>query len=239
MGKGASEEVISREVSEKALAEPAAHDLSWPSVIPGVPAPHSPFPLFPLFPLSFLHNPVHLKQPTPREFLNPQIHMFTPHLQISNVLELDVPRLRKLGLDALLLDVDCTLKEYRAEDVTSEVAAWLHQLREAGVGLCLVSNGHGPRIGRLAKRLDLPFVSNALKPLPWGCRSAVRMMGFDRQRTAMVGDQVFADVMAGRLAGLFTILVDPIRPEQEPWFTRLKRPLENRLVTRGVVENDQ
>ena len=46
-------------------------------------------------------------------------------------------------------------------------------------------------------------------------------------RTAMVGDQVFADVMAGRLAGVFTILVRPIHPEDEPWFTRWKRPWEN------------
>ena len=39
----------------------------------------------------------------------------------------------------------------------------------------------------------------------------------------MVGDQLFADILAGRLAGLTTFLVEPIHPEEEPWFTRLKR----------------
>ena len=156
----------------------------------------------------------------------------TPHLRVRSVLELDPPRLGGLGLDALLLDVDCTLKEYRADDVPDEIAAWLAGLREAGVGLCLVSNGHAARIGWLAGRHGLAFVPNALKPLPWRCRAAVRQRGFDPARTAMVGDQLFADVMAGRLAGLVTILVDPIHPEQEPWFTRLKRPLERRLIAR-------
>jgi HAD superfamily phosphatase (TIGR01668 family) len=156
-------------------------------------------------------------------------HPFTPHVRIESVTELSPARLRELGLDALLLDVDCTLKRYRAEEVTPEVAAWLEALRAAGVGLCLVSNGRGPRIGRFAATLDLPFVSGALKPLPFGCRRAVRQQGFDRARTAIVGDQIFADIVAGRLAGLRTILVRPIHPEEEPWFTRLKRPLERML----------
>ena len=63
-----------------------------------------------------------------------------------------------------------------------------------------------------------------------GCRAAVRKMGFRPQRTAMVGDQLFADVMAGRLAGLRSILVRPIHPEEEPWFTRLKRRPERLLL---------
>jgi predicted HAD superfamily phosphohydrolase YqeG len=45
---------------------------------------------------------------------------------------------------------------------------------------------------------------------------------------------VFADVMAARAAGLRSILVRPIHPEEEPWFTRLKRPLE-RLVMRRIL----
>lgn len=163
--------------------------------------------------------------------------LLTPHLVAESVLELSVPRLRELGLDALLLDVDCTLKRYRSQEVSEEVARWLAELREAGVGLCLLSNGKGKRIREFAERLDIPFVANACKPLPRGCRRALARMGFDRQRTALVGDQVFADVMAARAAGLTSILVRPIHPEEEPWFTRLKRPLE-RLVLPRIPPRD-
>jgi len=156
--------------------------------------------------------------------------LLVPHLRVESVLDLGVDRLRELELDALLLDVDCTLKSYRSEAAGAEVTAWLDELRAAGIGLCLVSNGLRRRVRRLAEGLDLPFVSRAGKPLPFGCRAAVRKMGFNRQRTAMVGDQLFADVMAGRLAGLSSILVRPIHPEEEPWFTRLKRPAERLLL---------
>ena len=48
----------------------------------------------------------------------------------------------------------------------------------------------------------------------------------------MVGDQLFADVMAGRLAGVRSILVEPIHPEEEPWLTRLKRRPEQFVLGR-------
>ena len=168
--------------------------------------------------------------------------LLTPHLRVESVLDLTPQRLRALGVDALLLDVDCTLKRYRSEEIGPEVTAWLQGLGEAGIGVCLVSNGRGSRIGRLAEKLDLPFVAKACKPFPWGCKAAVRKMGFDRRRTAMVGDQLFADVMAGRLAGMQSILVRPIHPEEEPWFTRLKRPLERfflRRMERDGTPDDQ
>lgn len=164
-----------------------------------------------------------------------------PDYRIDSVLELDVERLRTLGIDSLLLDVDCTLKNYRATEVRPEVAAWLESLRAAGIGVCLVSNGRGGRIGRFAEKYGVPFIGKACKPLPLGCSRAIRRMGFDPKRTAMVGDQVFADIMAGHLAGLRTILVEPIQPEEEPWFTQLKRPFERRLLRwlarRGCFDN--
>lgn len=157
----------------------------------------------------------------------------TPRLCVDSVIELTTVRLRELGLDALLLDVDCTLKRYRETELRREVICWLDEIRAAGILVCLVSNGLGQRIGRLAATLGVPFVAKACKPLPFGCSRAVRQLGVDRRRTAMVGDQVFADVAAGNLAGLYTILVRPLHPEDEPWYTRLKRPFEN-WILRGV-----
>jgi uncharacterized protein len=168
------------------------------------------------------------QSPIPRSPL--LLRLFQPDLRIATVQELSLPRLRALGLDALLLDADCTIKRYRSRECVPEAARWLSELRAAGIGLCLVSNGLENRVRRFAEGAGLPFVAQAMKPLPFGCRRAMRRMGFPPGRTAMVGDQVFADVMAGRLAGLRTILVDPINPEEEPWFTRLKRRPERFLL---------
>ena len=96
----------------------------------------------------------------------------TPHHRIASVLELTPQRLRDLGLESLLLDADGTLKRYSREECVPGVAEWLDAMRQAGFGLCLVSNGLGPRIGRFARPLGLPFVARAMKPLPLGCRAS-------------------------------------------------------------------
>ena len=151
---------------------------------------------------------------------------FQPHLYLDSVTELTPERLSSLGLKSLLLDVDCTLKHYKSKELPPETARWLNDMKEHNIGLCLVSNGRSRRIRQFAESVHIPCIALALKPLPFGLNRAVRRMNFDRKTTAMVGDQVFADILAGKFAGLFTILVTPLNPEDEPWFARMKRPLE-------------
>jgi len=160
----------------------------------------------------------------------PRARLFGPHVRTGSVCDLTADRLVEMNVDAVLVDVDCTLKAYRDDDVSIEVAAWLVALRDAGIKVCIVSNGHGCRIEKLAKVLELPHVAMALKPLPFGLRRAMKLIGADPRRTAMVGDQLFADVLAGRLAGLRTVMVTAISPEQEPWPTQLKRLPERWLM---------
>lgn len=160
------------------------------------------------------------------------LRIFTPHYRIRRVWELTPARLQQWGLHALLLDVDCTLTRYRRGEALPEALAWIEQLRLSGFKLCLVSNGLGPRIHEFAERLELPCVARAMKPLPGGIRRALQMIEAQPSQTAIVGDQLFADVMAGRLAHIRSILVDPIHPEEEPWFTRMKRLPEKVLLSR-------
>jgi HAD superfamily phosphatase (TIGR01668 family) len=157
------------------------------------------------------------------------LSIVTPNLHLASVLDVNTALLGRLGLEGLLLDVDCTLKDHGAPDFPGPVKAWAKRLQVDGIRLCLLSNGKPRRIGGLARQLDVPFVAAALKPLPWGCLRGLEQLGLPRHRVAVVGDQLFADVLAGRLAGLFTILLRPTSPV-EPWFTRLKRPVERRVL---------
>ena len=133
----------------------------------------------------------------------------TPHLHVDNVFQLHALHLRAMGVRALLLDVDGTLKTFRATAFCEKVAHWAKAMQASGISMCLLSNGMGHRIGQLAGQLDVPFVARAIKPLPFGCHRAI--------------------VLAGHLAGLKTILVTPASLD-EPWFTGLKRPIERRLL---------
>ncbi len=161
------------------------------------------------------------------------LRLVTPHYRVANVCELTPARLQQWGIRALLLDVDCTLTRYRYPEPPPETTAWIEQLCAAGIKLCLVSNGMGGRIRGFAERLQLPCIAKAMKPLPRGIRAAMAKLEATASETAIVGDQLFADIMAGRLAGILTILTPPIHPEEEPWYTRLKRVPEGFLLRRS------
>lgn len=158
------------------------------------------------------------------------INLLRPHLRVHKVFDLDAATLQRHGLDATLLDIDNTLVPYRASDFR-EAGRWIQQISAAGIRVALLSNGHTHRVARIAELLNVPFRAKALKPMPFGCRNLVRSLRLDSSRTCLVGDQVFADVLAGRLAGLFTILVNPVSSD-EPWFTKVKRPFERSLLAR-------
>lgn len=159
--------------------------------------------------------------------------LVTPHLQLHSVLDLTAEKLQSEGRTGLLLDLDCTLKDYRATEIDRPVREWIRNLKASGMRLCLLSNGKKHRIARYSSELQIPFVAKALKPLPFGCRAAIRLLDLSPQNVAIVGDQVFADIMAGRLAKLFTILVRPTSSD-EPIWTRVKRPFE-RFVLKHIA----
>ncbi|GHT19687.1 haloacid dehalogenase [Planctomycetales bacterium] len=157
-------------------------------------------------------------------------HWLQPDLQLARITELTPELLEQYGLQTLLLDVDCTLKHYRSHEIPPDIVRWLDTMKQRSIGLCLVSNGRACRIKEFAELVQIPFVAPALKPLPFGCNAALKSLNFNRKTTAMVGDQVFADLMAGKFAGLFTVLVTPLNPDEEPWFARMKRPLEKLVL---------
>jgi len=159
-------------------------------------------------------------------------HWFHPNVILDSVAQITPELLQKHGIRSLLLDVDSTLKRYRATEIPAEAVRWIESLQEVGIQCCLLSNGRKHRIQPIAEQVGVPFIAPAMKPSPFGCRAAIKAMGFDPKATAMVGDQVFADILAGKLANIFTILVTPIHPEEERWYTRIKRPLERWVLPR-------
>ena len=165
--------------------------------------------------------------------------MLLPHVYLSSATSIDAAFLRARAIEGLLLDIDGTLKDFAALTVPLPVVHWLKQLDRSGIRMCLFSNGRTARIATLASQLGLPFVAEAMKPSPAGCRRGLEILQLPPRKVAVIGDQIFADILAGRLAGLQTVLVRPTS-RVEPWFTRLKRPFEAPilLMLRGRLDAD-
>ncbi|AEV17171.1 HAD superfamily (Subfamily IIIA) phosphatase, TIGR01668 [Thermus sp. CCB_US3_UF1] len=149
--------------------------------------------------------------------------MLFPRAVLPSLLHLTPAWLRARGLQGVILDLDNTLLPYGEEDPPPPYRAWLEDLK-AEVPIYLLSNALPERFARVQGRLGLPGHAPALKP--WlGFRKALRALGLPAREVAVVGDQVFTDVLGGNLVGAYTVLVPPLR-EKEFFYTRFIRMLE-------------
>ncbi len=161
--------------------------------------------------------------------------LFKPGIWIKNVLSIDEDFLKQHGIDALILDLDNTLSMHGDPAAEQGIPEWLDKMHGLGVKMMVVSNNTTRRVAPLAGKLGLPFIANGAKPLTIGITRALRILGTDRERTAVVGDQIFTDVMGGNLAHTQTILVEPFHLEKGILF-KIKRGAESLVFRRDFTK---
>ena len=139
--------------------------------------------------------------------------------------------LHERGIRALVLDVDNTLTAHDSQELTPGVADWIERMRDAGIALRISSNNTAARVRPFAEKLGLPFVSFSLRPAPRGLRIARRALGVEKREMALVGDQVFTDMLAAKFYGITVLMVQPVAPDFK-WNIRFKRVLERPILAR-------
>ncbi len=141
--------------------------------------------------------------------------------------DIDYDRLYDQGIRLLLFDIDNTLELYTAANPGEKLQQLAKKLKEKGFRIALLSNGKEPRVARFGAVLQASYQYKAGKPLPKGVRKAIAEAGVTPKETAVIGDQLFTDCMAGNLAGTYTIYTEPLSREVDEAITRPKRPLES------------
>lgn len=159
-----------------------------------------------------------------------------PKIYLQNVQEITYEMLEKEGILGLILDVDNTLIDYY-KNMPEGVLEWCAALKQRGIKFCIASNSNKKeKVEMVAKKLDIPYVYFAKKPLKKGLRIAGNKMGLESNKIAVVGDQIFTDVLGANRTGMFSILVDPIE-EKDILITLIKRPIENYIKKKYKERN--
>jgi HAD superfamily phosphatase (TIGR01668 family) len=156
--------------------------------------------------------------------------MLGPDRFAPRLCEVTFEELEAAGISGLILDLDNTLVGWGESEIALEHLDWVRAARERGVRMVMLSNNFSDRVTQIAGRMEIPFVANACKPLPIGFLRALQRLGLPRRCVAVVGDQLFTDVLGGKICGLYTILTEPIETKDHPvtkmfrFFERLMLP---------------
>ena len=158
-------------------------------------------------------------------------YLLTPDYLFDRFDQVTPEFLSSLGIRGLLIDIDNTLAPYEEPEPNERVRKWVHDMRESGVTVILVSNNHAPRVERFNRELGLLAFHDCHKPSKKRLLRIAEKGGAALSETAALGDQVFTDVWGARMIGVRAILVPPIR-DKKTLFFRFKRALEAPILRR-------
>lgn len=155
--------------------------------------------------------------------------LLQPRFRFYRVTDITPDFLEQNGIKGLLLDVDNTLSTDKGQELLEGLPEWIAAMKNSGVRLTVISNAARARLVPFAAKIGMQFVHRAAKPLFWGYLAGVKRLGLKRKQTAMVGDQLFTDILGANLLGMPSILVEPILLETGKSFV-LRRRLEQKIL---------
>ena len=162
------------------------------------------------------------------------LNLLKPSQTVTNIHEIDFDALRQAGINALILDIDDTLIPRKLNDVSPQVFEWVVERKEQGFKLCLTSNSRHPmRVKFIGETLDLPAMSLGFKPLPFAFWRSLKILNAKPAECAMIGDQLFMDILGANLLNIYSIFVKPLSEETflpRKWMRQAEEWVLNKIL---------
>ena len=132
------------------------------------------------------------------------------------IYNISLSKLKKEGINCLLIDVDGTLVNRKTTKISKNVKNWITDSKKL-FSLYLISNNPSKkRIAKIAKELNLRYKYNASKPRKKVTLSAIKEIGREPKNIAIIGDRIFTDIIVGNRCDIKTILVKRLNRDGLP-----------------------
>ena len=135
---------------------------------------------------------------------------YFPYEYAESVFTIDYHKLLDMGFEAVIFDIDNTLVHH-GDGSTPKVDALFAGIQKLGLKTLLLSNNNEERVQMFIENIDTPYIHLADKPNPGGYEKALEILGVEKSKAVMVGDQVFTDILGANRCGMASILVKYIR----------------------------
>jgi len=150
---------------------------------------------------------------------------FKPDYIYETIYDINFDMLKNEGIKLLLIDIDNTIIPWDSSAVDKDLKELFQQLKKKGFLVRILSNAPKERVKEISEELGVKGIGRSLKPLTLNFKKSIIDEGYTSKQTAMIGDQIFTDLLGAKLSGVKSILVDPLS-EKELKATKLMRLLE-------------
>ena len=162
-----------------------------------------------------------------------------PDIFVETIYDIDLKDMKARGIKAFFFDIDNTIEEYSTPVPTDNSISLFRKMAEEGFIVAIISNAKESRVLKFVRgfpKNNFPqvyYVFEALKPRKKGFKYLSDKLNLKPSEIAMVGDQVFTDILGGNNFGALSIAVRPINLKIEPGFVRFKRFFERPFAAYG------
>lgn len=162
-----------------------------------------------------------------------------PDIYVDKITSISINYLNKNNIKGIIVDMDNTLINHKTNIEIDGLKEWIQEVKDAGIKIIIVSNSiKRKNVLKVSEEYDLPYVYVALKPLGFGLRKGRKKMGLKKEEVAVVGDQIFTDVLGANRKNMHSILVLPIEKGQESIYTGFARKFEKNVIKKYLKQNE-
>lgn len=153
-----------------------------------------------------------------------------PDYNVVSLFDIDFKEIKALGVNAVLFDLDSTVMPSRSGEYPPKVIELLNGLNQNFVVAIISNNKRKEYIDKVQSMSNFTVIGHANKPSPKVMREFLKSVNVSPEQAVMIGDRPLTDILAGKLLGSKTILVDSITRESENKLTRFVRKLERLTI---------
>ena len=153
-----------------------------------------------------------------------------PDYNVVSLFDIDYNELGQKGIKVFLFDLDSTVMPSKSGKYPDNVLSLLESLSKSFKIAIISNNTNKEYIEKVQSISNFPVIGNAKKPSIKIMKEFIQSLEIKPHETVVVGDRPLTDILAGKLLGAKTILVDSISRETENKPTRFVRKLERLTI---------
>ena len=155
------------------------------------------------------------------------MNKFIPDMYQKSIYHINYEKLSEDGIKCLLFDLDNTCVPFKDTEPNKKLIDLFEMLKDMGFRVIIFSNASKKRIMPFKNGLNVDCSASSKKPNTNKLVKIMKMFKYDLSDVAIIGDQLYTDILCGNRVGIRTILVNPMSKD-DLLFTKMFRILEKK-----------
>lgn len=156
-----------------------------------------------------------------------------PDFNVNTLFDIDFKELKESGINVVLFDLDSTIMPSKSGVYPPKIVDLLLELKLNFIIAVVSNNKNKDYLAKVQAISNFEVIGHANKPSPKVMKEYLKTINASPKETVVIGDRPLTDILAGKLLGAKTILVDSITKDTENLPTRFVRKLERITIRKN------